>query len=169
MASVDFDSLNIHCALIVVRVQLEMAKRKPWLWIMFIIFLMEVVLLYYQTNYTYSVHHNIGCVVLDRVSVVYLMFINYFCETWMLLSVELQNPEDSSLLRRLIHTMCVCVCRHIDGPLQSAVSSMHWDRKVVIDNVVVVLQNGMYLLKDERSSCTEEYSTYSDVKIKPYM
>jgi hypothetical protein len=36
----------------------------------------------------------------------------------------------------------------------------------VIDNVVVVLQNGMYLLKAEHSSRTEEYPTYSDVKIQ---
>ena len=34
----------------------------------------------------------------------------------------------------------------------------------MIDNVVVVLQNGMYLLKAERSSCAKGYPTYSDVK-----
>lgn len=34
----------------------------------------------------------------------------------------------------------------------------------MIDNDVVVLQNGMYLPKAECSSFTEEYPTYSDVK-----
>jgi len=34
----------------------------------------------------------------------------------------------------------------------------------VIDDDVVVLQNGMYLLNAERSSCTKEYQAYSDVK-----